>query len=71
MFLVYSENNVKTCKLFVSISTRAEPADEFAIGPEDKDAAGFIIHYDDVPISVHGHTFGTHQLPGADLTLKT
>lgn len=61
---------MKTCKLFVSISTSAELADEFAIGLEDEDAAGFIIHYDDVPISVHRHTFRTHQLPGADLTLR-
>lgn len=60
---------MNTCKLFVSISTSAELADEFAVRLEDEDAAGFIIHYDDVPVSVHRHAFGTHQLPGADLTL--
>lgn len=52
-----------TCKLPVSIATVTKLGDQFAVELKDEDAAGLVVHHDDVTVSVHRHTFGAHQLP--------
>lgn len=58
-----------TCKLPVAVATVTEPGDELAIELEDEDAAGLVVHHDDVAVPVYGDAFGAHQLPRADLIL--
>lgn len=58
-----------TCKLPVAVATVTEPGDELAVELEDEDAAGFVVHHDDVAVPVHRDAFRAHQLPRADLVL--
>lgn len=53
---------MRTCKLPVPIASATKPGDYFPIRLEDEDAARLVIHHDDVPIAVHRHSFGPHQL---------
>lgn len=59
-----------TCKLPVAVATVTELGDQLAVELEDEDAAGFVVHHDDVAVPVHGDAFRAHQLPGADLVLE-
>lgn len=58
-----------TCKLPVPISSATKPGDYFSIWLEDKHAARLVIHHDDVPVAVHRHSFGPHQLSWSDFCL--
>lgn len=59
-----------TCKLPVAVATVTKPGDELAIELEDEDAAGLVVHHDDVAVPVYGDAFRAHQLPRADLILE-
>lgn len=59
-----------TCKLTVTVASVTEFGDQLAIELEDENAAGFVVHHNDVAISVHRDAFRTHQLPRADLVLE-
>lgn len=59
-----------TCKLPVAVAAVTELGDQLAIQLEDEDAAGFVVHHDDVSIPVHRDAFGAHQLPGTNLILE-
>lgn len=59
-----------TCKLTVTVATVTKLGDQLAVELEDENAAGFVVHHDDVAISVHRDAFRTHQLPRADLVLE-
>lgn len=43
--------------------------DQLSVGLEDEDAAGLVVHGDDVSVLVHGHTFRPHQTTGSDFVL--
>ena len=58
-----------TCKLPVPIASATKPGDYFPIRLEDEDAARLVIHHDDVPVAVHRHSFGAHQLSWSDFCL--
>lgn len=58
-----------TCKLPVAVATVTKPGDELAIELEDEDAAGFVVHHNDVAVPVYRDAFRAHQLPRADLIL--
>ena len=59
-----------TCKLPVWCSSRPEFGHEFAIGLEDEDAAGLVVHGDDVAIFVHRYSLWSHQSPCSDFILS-
>lgn len=52
-----------TCKLPVTVAAVTKLGDQLAVELKDEDAAGFVVHHDDVAVSVHRHAFGAHQLP--------
>lgn len=58
-----------TRKLPVAVATVTKPGDELAIELEDEDAAGFVVHHNDVAVPVYRDAFRAHQLPRADLIL--
>lgn len=59
-----------TCKLLVTISSAAEPGDYFPIWLEDEHAASFIVHHNDVSITIHRNTFRAHELSRPNFGLK-
>lgn len=59
-----------TCKLPVTVATVTELSNQLAIELEDKDAAGFVVHHNDMAVPVHRDAFRAHQLPGANLILE-
>lgn len=59
-----------TCKLLVTISSTTKPGDYFPIWLEDEDTACFIVHYNDVSITIHRNTFRAHELSRPDFGLK-
>lgn len=58
-----------TCKLPVAVASVTELGDQLAVELEDEDAAGLVVHHDDVSVPVHRHALRAHQLPRADLVL--
>lgn len=60
---------LNTCKLSVRRPPASELGHKLPIGLEDEDAAGLVVHGDDVSVLVHGNTFGTHEPARADLIL--
>lgn len=59
-----------TCKLTVAVAPVTELGDQFAVELEDENAAGLVVHHDDVAISVHRDALRAHQLARADLVLE-
>lgn len=59
-----------TCKLLVTISSTTEPGDYFPVWLEDEDTACFIVHYNDVSITIHRNTFRAHELSRPNFGLK-
>lgn len=43
----------RTCKLPVTVAAVTELGDQLAVELEDEDAAGLVVHHDDVAVSVH------------------
>lgn len=59
-----------TCKLSVGDAAPSELGDQLAVGLENEDAAGFVVHGDDVAVLVHGHALRAQQTAAADLVLR-
>lgn len=56
-------DQVSTCKLLVAVASAAKLGYKLSIELENEDAARFIVHHNDVAISVHRYTLRTHELP--------
>lgn len=59
-----------TCKLLVTVSSTTKPGDDFPVRLEDEDTACFIVHYNDVSITIHRNTFRAHELSRPNFGLK-
>lgn len=59
-----------TCKLSVRCSSCTEFGHQFAIGLEDEDAAGLVVHGDDVAVFVHCYSLWSHQSPRSNFILS-
>lgn len=59
-----------TCKLLVPISSTTKPGDYFSIWLEDENTARFIVHYNDVSVTIHRNTFRAHELSRPNFGLK-
>lgn len=70
IFVFVCSSHKPTCKLPVTVATVTKLGDQLAVELEDKDAAGFVVHHDDVTVPVHRNAFRAHELPGADLILR-
>lgn len=70
IFVFVRSSHKPTCKLPVAVAAVTELGDQLAVELEDKDAAGFVVHHDDVTVPVHRDALRAHQLPGADLILR-
>lgn len=51
---------VRTCKLFISVSTTTKLGDEFATGLKDEDGAGLVVHHNHMSVVIHRDSLGTH-----------
>lgn len=58
-----------TCKVAVSGPTASKTPNKLAIGLEGEDTARFVIHHNDMSISVHSHSLGSHEAASSNLGL--
>lgn len=54
----------------ISGPTAPKTANQLAIGLEGEDAAGLVVHHDDVSVPVHGHSLGAHEAASPNLGLE-
>lgn len=59
-----------TCKLLVTVPSATEPCDYFPIWLKDEHTASFIIHYNDVSITIHRNAFWAHEFSRSNFGLK-
>lgn len=60
---------VLTCKLPVRCPPASKLCHQLSIGLKDEDAAGFVVHSDDVSVLIHSNTLWTHEPASPDLIL--
>lgn len=60
---------VLTCKLPVRCSPASKLCHQLSIGLKDEDAAGFVVHSDDVSVLIHSNALWTHEAASPDFVL--
>lgn len=59
-----------TCKLPIRRPPASKLSHQLPVGLKDEDAAGLVVHSDNVSIFIHGHSLGTHEPARTDLVLR-
>lgn len=60
---------VLTCKLPVRCAPASKLCHQLSIGLKDEDAAGFVVHSDDVSVLIHSDALWTHEAASPDFVL--
>lgn len=66
---VTSQDLLLTCELSVRRPPASKLSHQLPVGLKDEDAAGLVVHSDDVSILIHGHALRTHEPACPDLIL--
>lgn len=59
-----------TCKLPIRRPPASKLGHQLPVGLKDEDAAGLVVHSDNVSIFIHSHALGTHEPARTDLILR-